>query len=89
MIRIGVLGAGGRMGQAIIAEIADTPDLHLAGAVDRAGHPMVGSPVGEGLSICTNASAIAHGCNVLIDFTNPSALAAHIDAACTNKCATC
>lgn len=87
MIRIGVLGAAGRMGQAIIAEIAGLPSLYLAGAADRAGHPKVGTAVGQGLTICANASAIAHGTNVLIDFTNPAALEANLDAACTHKCA--
>ena len=45
--QLGVLGAGGRMGQAIIAALADWPGLGLGGAVERAGHPLVGTPLGK------------------------------------------
>ncbi|MGL6042667.1 MAG: 4-hydroxy-tetrahydrodipicolinate reductase, partial [Sandaracinobacteroides sp.] len=71
MIKIGVLGAGGRMGQAIIDEIQQTPDCWLAGGVERAGHPMCGNVIGDGLVICANAAPVAHKANVLIDFTSP------------------
>ena len=32
---VGVLGAGGRMGQAIIAALAEHPHLQLAGAIEQ------------------------------------------------------
>jgi 4-hydroxy-tetrahydrodipicolinate reductase len=82
MTRIGVLGAGGRMGRAILAAIAADPALTLAGAVERAGHPCIGEKLGHGLTVCTNASALAVASDVLIDFTTPAALAANLDAAC-------
>jgi 4-hydroxy-tetrahydrodipicolinate reductase len=89
--QLGVLGAGGRMGQAIIAALADWPGLGLGGAVERAGHPLVGTPLGkpwpESLTICSNTGALAHRCDVLIDFTSPLALAATLDAACDAGCA--
>ena len=86
-IRVGVLGAGGRMGQAIIAAIAADPALTLAGAVERAGHPLVGQRLGRGLTICTNPSALAVASDVLVDFTSPAALAANLDAACNGRAA--
>ena len=90
-IRVGVLGAGGRMGQAIIAQIADWPSLVLAGAVERAGHASCGLPAGPGhpetLTICSNIGAIAHKCDVLIDFSAPAALATSIEAAHEGRCA--
>ena len=87
MIRVGVLGAGGRMGAAIIAAIAANPALRLAGAVEAAGHPAVGKSLGGGLSICANASALAVSSDVLVDFTTPAALAANLDAACDGHAA--
>lgn len=81
-IRVGVLGAGGRMGQAVIAEIAADARLKLSGAIERAGHAMVGTRLGGGLTICSNPGPLANGSDVLIDFTNPDALAATLDAAC-------
>jgi len=87
MTRIGVLGAGGRMGRAIVAAITADPSLTLAGAVERAGHPCIGERLGHGLTICTNASALAVASDVLIDFTTPAALAANLDAACSGHAA--
>lgn len=90
-IRVGVLGAGGRMGQAIITQIADWPALVLAGAVERAGHASCGRPAGPGhpetLTVCSNVGAIAHKCDVLIDFSAPVALPASIEAAHEGRCA--
>ncbi|MGQ5702656.1 4-hydroxy-tetrahydrodipicolinate reductase [Sandaracinobacteroides sp. A072] len=87
MIRIGVLGAGGRMGQAIIAEIQAAPDCILAGGVERAGHAMCGTPLGEGMVICANAAPVAHKADVLIDFTSPVALEENLRAAQDGKSA--
>ena len=81
MIKIGVLGAGGRMGQAIIDEVAATPDTWIAGGVERAGHPLCGSVIGDGLIVCANAAPVAHKADVLIDFTSPGALEEHLRAA--------
>lgn len=81
MIRIGVLGAGGRMGQAIVAEVTAASDCWLAGGVERAGHPMCGSVIGEGLVMCANAAPVAHKADVLIDFSTPDALEEHLRAA--------
>ncbi|WP_164156467.1 4-hydroxy-tetrahydrodipicolinate reductase [Sandarakinorhabdus rubra] len=90
-IRVGVLGAGGRMGQAIIAQIADWPGLKLTAAVERAGHTACGRPAGPGhpetLTVCSNVGAIARHCDVLIDFSAPSALAVSLDAAQDGGCA--
>lgn len=90
-IRVGVLGAGGRMGQAIIAQIADWPGLLLAGAVERAGHASCGRPAGPGhpetLTVCSNVGAIARNCDVLIDFSAPHALTASLEAAQEGRCA--
>ncbi len=87
MIKIGVLGAGGRMGQAIIAAVQAAPDCWLAGGVERPGHPMCGSVIGEGLVVCANAAPVAHKADVLIDFTSPGALAENLRAAMDGRAA--
>lgn len=99
-IRIGVLGAGGRMGQAIIAELkgaacevqpGGNARLCLSGAIERAGHARVGQPLGAPfpptLTICANPGPLAIASDVLIDFTSPAALEATLDAACDGKAA--
>jgi len=83
--RIGVFGAGGRMGREIIAAIAANPRAVLAGAVEAAGHACVGKPLTGGLVVCSNARALAHASDVLIDFTVPGALETNLDAACAAR----
>ncbi|MCG2841929.1 4-hydroxy-tetrahydrodipicolinate reductase [Sandaracinobacter sp. RS1-74] len=81
MIKIGVLGAGGRMGQAIIAEVQAAADTWLAGGVERAQHPLVGREIGEGQVVGANAAPLARKADVLIDFSTPDALDEHLRAA--------
>ncbi|HEX8446999.1 MAG TPA: 4-hydroxy-tetrahydrodipicolinate reductase [Sphingomonas sp.] len=69
--RIGLFGAGGRMGRAIMTA-ADAVPLVLAGGIGRAGAVLGRYP---------DASALAGGCDVLIDFSTPDALARHLAAA--------
>jgi 4-hydroxy-tetrahydrodipicolinate reductase len=89
--KIGVLGAGGRMGRAIIAAMHGDPALELAGAVERAGHDSIGQGLGPGfpptLTIGSNLVPLALASDVLVDFTSPEALAATLDAACEGEAA--
>ena len=71
MIRVGVLGAGGKMGRAVCAGVADDPDLELAAAVDPSH---VGEEVG-GLAMAEGLGALAEGgVEVAVDFTRPDAV---------------
>jgi len=65
MTAIGLLGANGRMGRAI-AEVAPSPDVRVAGAIGRDASTL---------------PALASAADVLIDFSAPDALQAHLDAA--------
>ena len=65
MTRIGILGATGRMGRAIAAVLNDSTEGQLAGSCSRVEDP----------------GALAESCDVLVDFTSPDALRAHLDAA--------
>ena len=42
MISIAIMGAGGRMGSALVQAVKNFPNLKLAAAVEQPGHPMVG-----------------------------------------------
>ena len=90
-VRIGVLGAGGRMGEAVIAAVGESPRLVLAGAIERAGHESVGNTLGPpfppALTICSNPGPLANASDVMIDFTVPAALEATLDAACEGNAA--
>jgi len=71
--RVGVFGAGGRMGSTVCQTVCDDPELELVAAVDplRAGVPLADVGVPEpGLQIQANTEAmIDAGADVAVDFT--------------------
>lgn len=79
-LRLVVVGAGGRMGQALIRAIVDTQGVVLSGAVERTGASVVGKDAGDvagvgmlGILITDDPlPAFAHADGVL-DFTMPAA----------------
>jgi len=71
MIRIGLLGYSGRMGQAIANEIAAVHQCQLAGGVVRTLKPDTTTPSGALLS--TNVDDVLAVSDVVIDFTLPEA----------------
>lgn len=80
MLRVAILGATGRMGQALLRLVAAAPDLTTLGAVTEPGEPRLGQDAHEGLGLPPadvqftddTASALA-SCDVAIDFTLPAA----------------
>jgi 4-hydroxy-tetrahydrodipicolinate reductase len=73
MIRVGVFGAGGRMGATVCAAVAGDPDLELVAAVDPYHADIELRQLGvdaSGVSIARTASAFADaGVDVAVDFT--------------------
>ncbi len=73
MVRVGVFGAGGRMGSTVCRAVLDDPELELVAAVDphHAGIDLaqLGIP-GTGVQVAPNADALTHaGAEVAVDFT--------------------
>lgn len=82
MIRVGVFGAGGRMGSAVCRAVVNEPDLQLVAAVDplHAGIDLRGVTGADlrGLQVSPDVESLARAeAQVAVDFT-------HIDAARTN-----
>lgn len=73
MIKVGLLGANGRMGQAIIQVLKDHPTMMLEAAHARRGT--------SDIPLLTTSSDVFPLCDVVIDFTKPHALEAHLDLA--------
>ena len=79
MIRVGVLGAGGRMGRLVCRAVAEDPDLALVAAVNPSrrgehvgqmiGHPEVDVVVSGELEVLLQAET-----EVAVDFTTPHAV---------------
>ena len=76
MIRVGVIGACGRMGLMVCRAVAEADDLALVAAIDRSkvgqrigaliGHPKIDVPVSDELDRLLEAEV-----EVAIDFTHP------------------
>ncbi|HWJ70933.1 MAG TPA: 4-hydroxy-tetrahydrodipicolinate reductase [Sphingobium sp.] len=76
MSAIGIFGARGRMGQAI-AQVAAEQSITVAGGTDAQASGTVGA---DKIAITAEPAALAAQADILIDFSSPAALQAHLDA---------
>jgi 4-hydroxy-tetrahydrodipicolinate reductase len=83
-VRIGIMGAAGRMGLMLAAEVARTPGCKLAGGSERPGHPALGRDLGElaglgrlGLAVADDPAALFAAADAVLDFTSPQASVRH------------
>jgi 4-hydroxy-tetrahydrodipicolinate reductase len=66
MVRVGIVGAAGRMGRAVADAVSADPDLDLVAAVDPAG----AGAVLHGVEVAAELRALAGaGAQVVVDFT--------------------
>lgn len=79
-----VIGASGRMGQALIQAIANTSGARVSGALEREGAPAIGRDAGEvagvgtlGVQITSNSQDAIANADGIIDFTAPAATVAY------------
>jgi len=89
-IRIGVTGAGGRMGQMLVREIVATKGAAFGGGTENPASPALGRDAGEVAGIGalqarlgSDAGALFDACDAVIDFTAPAASVAHAALAAT------
>ena len=83
MIKIGVLGYGGRMGQLIAEEIAANEKCALAGGVVRAIKPEYKKA--EGILITSKADEVVAISDMVIDFTAAEATPEYVHLAAAHK----
>ncbi|MFH1089978.1 MAG: 4-hydroxy-tetrahydrodipicolinate reductase [Pseudomonadota bacterium] len=88
MIKVIVAGAAGRMGGRIIKAVLDSPNLELAGAFERPGHPQIGRDAGQaagveetGITLRGSLAEVIEAGEVLIDFTTKEATLKNIETA--------
>lgn len=79
--RVLVVGAMGRMGEQIREQVAMHPDLCLGAALERSGHPAVGTAVEDGVVVTDDVKAALAASDVVIDFSIPPATIANLHAA--------
>lgn len=90
--KIGVVGAAGRMGQALVRTIAATQGCALAGGVEAKGSPAVGRDLGEvagiggvQLKIGDDPAPLFAAADAVLDFTAPAASVANAALAAQGK----
>lgn len=92
VMKIGVVGAGGRMGQTLARAIAATEGCALAGGTEMKGSPMIGRDIGEVAGIGTLQKKIGDDplplfaeSDAVLDFTAPGATVEHAGLAAQGK----
>ena len=85
MIRVIVIGAPGKMGQRVIAQLRTDPELQLVGALAHAAHPDLGRDAGEvagggalGVSVVHELEPLLTQTDVIIDFSVADATLAYM-----------
>jgi 4-hydroxy-tetrahydrodipicolinate reductase len=91
MSAIGIFGANGRMGRALIS-VAKAQQLHVTAATVRAGSELIGVDAGElagvgklGLPLRETGCDSMSAADIWIDFTMPDAMLAHLQLAVAAK----
>ncbi|MGP4712786.1 4-hydroxy-tetrahydrodipicolinate reductase [uncultured Psychrobacter sp.] len=79
-IKVGVIGAGGRMGRMLIEAVNENLQTTLSAAIEREGSSLVGADAGEvaaidhlNIKIVDDLVAVIDDIDVLIDFSLPDA----------------
>ncbi len=79
-LRLVVMGAAGRMGRMLVQTIPDTLGVRLTGALEGPASPMLGKDSGtmvgvepNGVPVSADAAAVLADCDVVVDFSTPSA----------------
>lgn len=83
MVRLGLIGAAGRMGTAVREGVRSAPDLQLTVAVERPDHPLVGGRLPEGIPVVGDPREAIERCDVIVDFSRPEASLDALRAAAT------
>jgi 4-hydroxy-tetrahydrodipicolinate reductase len=83
-LKIGIVGAAGRMGVALVRAVTEARGCRVAAATERAGHGALGKDAGAlagldllGVALGTDAGALFKACDAVLDFTSPEAAVAH------------
>lgn len=91
-LKIGIVGAGGRMGRNLITAVQNADGVELGAAFERRGSSLVGSDAGElagvgalGVIVSDDVAKNVANFDVLIDFTRPEGTLEHIAVCVANN----
>lgn len=85
MIRVAVVGAGGRMGRTLIQAVTAAEGIELTAATERSESSLIGTDAGElagigrtGVTVAGGLEQVVDDFDVVIDFTVPAATIGHL-----------
>ena len=85
-MKIGIIGAAGRMGQTLIKACLETEGVELSAAIEHKDSSAVGKDAGEiaglprcGLLVSGDTATVVDAVDALIDFTRPEATLANLE----------
>ena len=85
MIRVAVVGAGGRMGKSLVQALHDTAGMALSVATEHSGSSLIGADAGElagvgklDVAISTDLAESHEQFDTVIDFSRPQASMRHL-----------
>ena len=86
MLKIGLVGVAGRMGQTLVKACVNTPGVVLTAGVERKDSPAIGMDVGEvagllklGIAVKDDLAEVIDDIDVLIDFTRTDSTLANVE----------
>ncbi len=86
-LEVGILGAEGRMGQALIAALSRRDGARLSAALVSPSSPNIGKNIGE-VKLSSDIPAALNACDVMIDFSRPQAAIDTVLAMHGTRCGT-
>lgn len=91
-MKVGVIGAGGRMGRLVVQTVTETEGMELAAATASPGSAALGRDAGElagvgrlGVAVGDDAEALFAASDVAIEFTHPGPSARHAALAAKHR----
>lgn len=69
MMKLILIGAAGRMGQAVLKVLPSFTDIELLHAIDMKGHPQAGKKIYKNVRLETELEGVVSESDVIIDFT--------------------
>jgi len=93
-MKVGIVGAGGRMGRLLTKLCHETDGMQVVAASERPGSDLLGEDAGAlagvgalGVALGDDAEAVFAAADVAIEFSIPTATAAHAAFAAKHNCA--
>jgi len=80
MIKLIIIGACGKMSNAVVSSIVNEKDIKIIGGIEAAGHPLLGSPIGDGL-IQANLNFLIKETDVAVEFAIPETTLDNVEVA--------